>query len=328
MGYSTLSTLAGGNGTSGGVKSDADKTLFGTARKESAMFHKFINWASRVTVDMILLVFCTIVCFGSIGAAILAFVTPEAFAYDAPNETVVLETEPTPLTESPEVISTEPPIEESPEPEPITIEATRLGVIIDGYESDVDYSSLMAYCAQMARDSDDPETYLALGEVYEAQRNLKILTLGEESEYSTTDYFGADKTLEEILHIYFPPYMEYTQYEAERLAALIHGEAGSWFVSDEHQRDVASVVINRVESDRFPAATSIVAAIEAPGQYPGTRNLRYYTDRELANAIYVLENGPTTTGVFQANFIQGPVVAKYDYNAYGWVPITYICDAA
>lgn len=35
MGNATLSTLAGGNGTFGGVKSDPTKTLCRAARKES-----------------------------------------------------------------------------------------------------------------------------------------------------------------------------------------------------------------------------------------------------------------------------------------------------
>ena len=294
------------------------------------MSSKNFSWLKRMTPDVILLLFCTFICFASIVAAMASLMMPEAFAATLNSQHVTDSVEAgvsMAVEDIDEIMvwSNTIQVAEIIEPEPITITTTRLGVIVDSYDETCNYNGMMQWCAEMARDCDDPETYLAIGEIYEARRNLKIMDMGEDSGYETTDIFNANNSLQDIIHIFWPPYMPYTEYEAIRLAMLIHGEAGSWFVSDEHQRDVASVVVNRVNSSRFPRATDIVAAIESPGQYPGTKDLRTYTERELANAIYVLENGPTTTGVFQANFIQGPVVAKYDYNQYGWKPITYIC---
>lgn len=96
--------------------------------------------------------------------------------------------------------------------------------------------------------------------------------------------------------------------ELDLLARLIRAEAGSDWCTDELQRAVGSVVLNRVNDSRFP--NTIYEVIYAEGQYSTTWNGEIdkpYTDRTYANAKYLLENGVTipTDVVWQANFKQG-----------------------
>ena len=92
------------------------------------------------------------------------------------------------------------------------------------------------------------------------------------------------------------------------LAHLIGGEAGADWCSDELQLMVGSVVLNRMADDRFP--NDMESVIFQDGQYSTTWNGAYEnepTDRTVANARYLLENGPTIPSnvVWQANFPQG-----------------------
>lgn len=216
------------------------------------------------------------------------------------------------------------------EEEPTGVITTRLGVYVDHYDADVDYTALMnELIAELEATDDDTLKGHLIGllEIYETQRNLKVEDLYQDSEYTTSNTFSAEHSVEEIESILFPEpepesYFTYTEEDAIRLARIIYAEAGSSWITDEHQRDVASVVMNRVLDPRFP--DTIEDVINAPGQYPGTcKNLKY-DDRCLANAIYVLENGPTCSGIFQANFVQGTtIVATYSYP--GLSMTTYIC---
>lgn len=92
------------------------------------------------------------------------------------------------------------------------------------------------------------------------------------------------------------------------LAHLIGGEAGADWCTDELQLMVGSVVLNRIESDRFP--NTMEEVIFQKGQYSVTWNGAYEqepTERTVANARYLLLNGPTIPSdvLFQANFPQG-----------------------
>lgn len=216
------------------------------------------------------------------------------------------------------------------EEEPNGVTTTRLGVYVDNYDPDTNYTALMNELINTLEVTDDEDLKLhliGLLEIYECQRNLKVEDLYPDSEYTTTSIYGSDHSLEEIEAILFPEpehvsYFTYTEEDAIRLARIVYAEAGSSWITDAHQRDVASVVMNRVLDSRFP--NTIEGVINAPGQYPGTcKNLKY-DDRSLANAIYVLENGPTCSGIFQANFVQGStIVAVYSYP--GLSMTTYIC---
>ena len=92
------------------------------------------------------------------------------------------------------------------------------------------------------------------------------------------------------------------------LAHLIGGEAGADWCTDELQLAVGSVVLNRIASDRFP--NTMEEVIFQKGQYSVTWNGAYEnepTERTVANARYLLLNGPTIPSdvLFQANFPQG-----------------------
>lgn len=81
------------------------------------------------------------------------------------------------------------------------------------------------------------------------------------------------------------------------LSRLIFAEAGSNSCSDELQWAVASVVINRMWSSVYPNSIKDVIFDTHWGvQYGCTTSGMIYrepNDRAIANAIYILENGPT-----------------------------------
>ena len=114
------------------------------------------------------------------------------------------------------------------------------------------------------------------------------------------------------------------------LARIITNEAGSDWCSDEHQRAVASVVINRVNDARFPDTVYGVISQgwngECPVQYAVGSPERFFdlipSERALANAQYVIEHGSTVgSAIWQAEFIQGEIVAVFVYP----YSTTYIC---
>lgn len=107
---------------------------------------------------------------------------------------------------------------------------------------------------------------------------------------------------------------KYTQYELDLLARVIWSEAGSDWLTDEHQRAVASVVINRVNDDRFP--NTINDVVYQPGQYGCVYNGMIYktpNQRAYDNAKYVIENGVTIPSnvVWQSKSTQGRGLYKY-----------------
>lgn len=126
----------------------------------------------------------------------------------------------------------------------------------------------------------------------------------------------------------------YTDEDLLYLAKIIQNEAGSDFCSDEHQRAVASVVLNRVSDPRFP--DTIIDVItqgwngECPLQYAVGGWERFSeiepTERAIENARYVLENGVTVDGaIWQAEFPQGEeVLMMFEYPGV-YSTITYIC---
>lgn len=97
--------------------------------------------------------------------------------------------------------------------------------------------------------------------------------------------------------------------ELDLLARLIQEEAGSDWCTDELQRAVGSVVLNRMNDSRYPDTMHDV--IYQKGQYSTAKRLATSipTDRAVENAKYLLENGSTMPEsiVFQANFPQKKV---------------------
>lgn len=113
----------------------------------------------------------------------------------------------------------------------------------------------------------------------------------------------------------YPDYRsKYTQAELDLLARLIHSEAGSSWLTDEHQLAVGSVVLNRVADSRFP--NTISGVVYQRGQYacvPNGMINRTPSERAIKNAKYLLENGVTipTNVVWQSQIKQGNGVWKY-----------------
>ena len=107
---------------------------------------------------------------------------------------------------------------------------------------------------------------------------------------------------------------EYTDEELDLLSRVVFAEAGSNWLSDKHQRAVASVVLNRVSDNRFP--NSIRGVIYQNGQYACVDNgmiNRTPNKRAVENAKYVLENGITIPEniVWQSQAKQGKGVWEY-----------------
>lgn len=219
---------------------------------------------------------------------------------------------------------------ETAEEKPKGVTTTRLGVVVNSYDANTDYTALIADAYDQITDT-NVDYILGICEIYEEQRNLKIEELYPET-YETSHTFVASNSAEDIENIVNPPepepvveehepYMDYTEEDAILLACIVYAEAGSFWITDQHQRDVASVVINRVESPLF-AGDTIYDIVHAPGQYPNTCNNTTYDERSYANAVYVLENGPISDGIWQANFKQGKeVINVYRYGN----NVTYIC---
>ena len=107
------------------------------------------------------------------------------------------------------------------------------------------------------------------------------------------------------------PSNSYSEKDLEILSHIICGEAQSY--SDELQLAVGSVFLNRVKDDRFPNTFEAVAFQKR--QYACIKDGNYYrkpTDRNIANAKHLLENGSVLPEnvVFQAEFKQGKGVYK------------------
>jgi len=102
--------------------------------------------------------------------------------------------------------------------------------------------------------------------------------------------------------------MVYTQDDLWWLALAIHYEAGSNWLSDEHQLKVGNVVLNRVASPRF-AGTSIYAILHQAGQYPWATSSNHPqpSARSIQNAQRLLDGYRILPDdvIWQANFRQG-----------------------
>ena len=90
------------------------------------------------------------------------------------------------------------------------------------------------------------------------------------------------------------------------VSKIVHAEAGSSWLTDEHQRLVASVLINRVNSPEFP--DDVYSVITQRGQYYPAGSTYFArlvpSERAVRNALYVLEHGSIAppSVVFQSNY--------------------------
>lgn len=110
--------------------------------------------------------------------------------------------------------------------------------------------------------------------------------------------------------------------ELYRLARQVYIEAGCSWISDEHQQMVATVVMNRVESDAWP--DTVYEVLTQRGQY-AYRNLNP-DERAARNALAVLEGRRALPAgvVYQSNFPQGSGVYLSIYDSYLGTT-TYFC---
>ncbi len=116
----------------------------------------------------------------------------------------------------------------------------------------------------------------------------------------------------------------YTEEDLYRMSHLIYGEAGN--CSREMMEAVGSVVLNRVEDDRFP--DTIADVIFQPGQYSCTWDGNYDlapSDEAIEVARFLLEEGSQidSSVVFQAEFTQGEGIYKTLTSP--WGSVMYFC---
>lgn len=187
-------------------------------------------------------------------------------------------------------------------------------ISVNSYDPDVDYTAEMQRCVE-----DGSQYALEIGAIYEAQRNMKIEDIGL-TQYQKTSYFTTYSTAAEIkaaMEEANKPVVEQPSYTEEDLYWLSHvlfAEAGCDWFPDWVQRDVASVVLNRVADPRYP--NTIKDVIFDPGQYSCVDSGSIYrepTAKCIANARYVLENGSTLPPeiIGQSAYAWGPVYKTY-----------------
>ena len=193
-------------------------------------------------------------------------------------------------------------------------------ISVDGFDESTDYTAKMQECLK-----DGSEYAMIAGTVFEKQRNLKIESLG--LEYETSSYFTDYATAEDILNAMNPPAptpepsMEpseptqtYSDEDLYWLSRVVFAEAGCDWFPDWVQRDVASVVLNRVADSRYP--DTIIDVIFDPGQYSCVDSGSIYntpTQKVVENCRWVLENGSTlpVSVIGQSAYAWGPIYKSY-----------------
>jgi len=103
------------------------------------------------------------------------------------------------------------------------------------------------------------------------------------------------------------PEPSYTEADLYYMSHIVQAEAG--YCEREMIEGVASVIMNRVNDDRFP--DTVYGVVSQSGQYStfSTVDLQVPTDDVIEVCIDVLENGSKFPPdvIYQANVILGPV---------------------
>lgn len=120
--------------------------------------------------------------------------------------------------------------------------------------------------------------------------------------------------------------MPYSENDLYVLSHIISAEAGN--CSDEMMIAVGSVVLNRVDDDRFPNTIEEVVFQNNPVQYSPTVNGTYYnepTRGAVEVAQMLLEEGSQIPSdvVWQSNFPQG--TETWDTIKSPWGSVMYFC---
>lgn len=138
-------------------------------------------------------------------------------------------------------------------------------------------------------------------------------------EFETETETEHSNSIEEETQTELEAETKYTEYDFELLARVIEAEAGG--ESDYHKLCVGTVVMNRVNSEKYPS--TIEGVIYQPGQYQCVTNSHINNEPsessyEAAESILDGRRMFRDSVVYQAEFIQGKVVEK--------VGNTYFCE--
>ena len=154
------------------------------------------------------------------------------------------------------------------------------------FSPDTDYAALMIESAV----SGD----IRSGRQYEEARNRKISALNCENTVFTFD-------------------------DLYLLAKVVEAEAGSDWLSIEHKKLVASVVVNRAESPEFPPTIHEVVyqkgQYETAGTYSFEKMIPSKSSVQVASQILQFGSIAPSAVVFQAEFKQGSGVYKSIYDS-------------
>lgn len=186
-------------------------------------------------------------------------------------------------------------------------------IAVTGFDETTDYTAKMQECLK-----DGSEYAMIAGAVFEKQRNLKIESLG--LDYEPSNYFTSGMSAENILNAMNPPaptpepVKTYSDEDLYWLSRVVFAEAGCDWFPDWVQRDVASVVVNRVSDSRYPS--TIKDVIFDPGQYSCVDSGSIYntpTSKVVENCRWVLENGSTlpVSVIGQSAYAWGPIYKSY-----------------
>ena len=155
----------------------------------------------------------------------------------------------------------------------------------------------------------------------EIERNSEQFVKETAQEFETETVAEPSNSIEEETQTELETEVEtkYTEYDFELLARVIEAEAGG--ESDYHKLCVGTVVMNRVDSEKYPS--TIEGVIYQPGQYQCVTNSHINNEPsessyEAAESILDGRRMFRSSVVYQAEFIQGKVVEK--------VGNTYFCE--
>lgn len=193
-------------------------------------------------------------------------------------------------------------------------------------------------CETLASETDEILFAYEIGEVvdivesvlYEIETNPEpIITETEVVEETENEIAAEPETVvaETEIEAVVDVKPTYSEYELDLLARLMTAEMGAYWMPDEAQLYVGSVVLNRVNHVDFP--NTLYDVIYQNGQYGPVSNGTIYSppdERAVKNARYLLENGSILPAnvVFQAEFSQGDgVYCQYYDRVLGTT--TYFC---
>ena len=155
----------------------------------------------------------------------------------------------------------------------------------------------------------------------EIERNSEQFVKETAQEFETETVAEPSNSIEEETQTELETEVETkcTENDFELLAHVIEAEAGG--ESDYHKLCVGTVVMNRVDSEKYPS--TIEGVIYQPGQYQCVTNSHINKEPskssyEAAESILDGRRMFRSSVVYQAEFIQGKVVEK--------VGNTYFCE--